>query len=87
MQTSRETTGKFLRERLAQQMEKNPAYSLRAMARNLSTSPSYVSEIMHGKSNYLMTRLWILLVVWRSPQMKLSTFARLRSLRVRQRSP
>ncbi len=41
-----ETTAQFLRERLAQQTNKNPSFSLRALARDLDTSPSFISEVM-----------------------------------------
>lgn len=44
-----ETTGGILRERLAIMEQKNPRFSLRAMARLLESSPSYLSELIHGK--------------------------------------
>lgn len=39
----------ILKEHLARKQEKNPAYSLRALARDLKVSPSYVAAIFGGR--------------------------------------
>ena len=39
-----------LRAKLAQRCERNASYSLRAFARDLTLSPSYLSEVLNGKS-------------------------------------
>lgn len=38
-----------LKEVLAQRKEKNPSYSLRAFARHLSMSPSFLCEVASGR--------------------------------------
>ncbi len=42
----------FLREVLADRTNKNPKYSLRAMAKNLGFASSSLSEVMTGKSGF-----------------------------------
>ena len=46
----------YLRATLAERIAKNPAYSLRAMARQLTLSPSFLSEILAGDNNLSSAR-------------------------------
>jgi uncharacterized protein (TIGR02147 family) len=41
----------YLRSVLAERVSKNPAYSLRSMARQLDMAPSSLSEVLKGKKN------------------------------------
>ncbi len=41
----------FLREVIAEKAQRNPSYSLRAMAQALDLAPSYLSTILKGEKN------------------------------------
>jgi uncharacterized protein (TIGR02147 family) len=41
----------YLREVMAEKTRKNPAYSLRAMAKNLEIAPSFLSGVLKGRKN------------------------------------
>lgn len=41
----------FLNQKLKRRIEKNPAYSLRAMAKHLGLAPSMLSDVLSGKRN------------------------------------
>jgi uncharacterized protein (TIGR02147 family) len=45
----------YLKELLAERIQKNPAYSLRAMAQNLGLVNSQLSEVINGKANLSLT--------------------------------
>jgi uncharacterized protein (TIGR02147 family) len=47
----------FLKAVLVERIHTNPAYSLRALARQLGLSGSQLSEVMNGKSNFSVTSL------------------------------
>lgn len=49
-----------LKEVLAQRKEKNPAYSLRAFARQLSVSPSFLCEVQSGRKGLSRQRAELL---------------------------
>lgn len=51
-----EGPGRVFRQWLAQKIEKNPSYSLRAMAKNLGVSPGFLSQVMNGKKKLSVTR-------------------------------
>lgn len=44
----------YLREVMAEKARKNPAYSLRAMARSLEIAPSFLSGVLKGQKNLSM---------------------------------
>lgn len=46
----------YLRDVLASRIQKNPSYSLRAMARSLGLAQSQLSEVMSGKANLSIAR-------------------------------
>jgi len=51
-----DTTAVVLQEQFEQRMRKNPAFSLRAMARLVGSSPSYLSELLSGKKHLSQER-------------------------------
>src|SRR5687768_8751661 len=50
------TAGKILSEALARKKKKNASYSLRSLARNLSVSPAYLSQVINGKKRLSLLR-------------------------------
>ncbi|MGZ3651053.1 MAG: TIGR02147 family protein [Bdellovibrionota bacterium] len=48
---SHETSRNFLREVMAEKARKNPAFSLRAMAKSLEIAPSFLSGVLKGQKN------------------------------------
>jgi DNA-binding Lrp family transcriptional regulator len=50
------SAGSLLRSWLSARIESNPAYSLRAMARNFGVSPAYLSQVMNGHKRLPIAR-------------------------------
>lgn len=46
----------FLKSELAYRIERNPTYSLRAMAKNLGVASSTLSEVINGRANLSLAR-------------------------------
>lgn len=55
--TIKTTSGKFLRDVFLEKVERNPSYSLRAMARKLGVSHAYLSQVMNGKKALPLKRV------------------------------
>ncbi len=47
---------KFLRDILSRKIERNPAYSMRAFAKDIGVSPTYISLLLKGKKKLSMNR-------------------------------
>lgn len=58
----------FLAEELASRKQRNPAYSLRAFARRLQMSPSFLSEVLKGKKAVSPSRAEALRMMLTSPE-------------------
>jgi uncharacterized protein (TIGR02147 family) len=57
LEVSQNSTGEILRDVLAQKMSRNPSFSLRAFARSLGVSHTYLSLVLNGKKSLSLRKV------------------------------